>query len=407
MTFIDLWKLKARLANGRPFKAEDDITSMTFDIIKVVALGEGDSKSMTAMYTDVVRAHTASLQTGASDEDEPVPFPRNEPNVDQLAHQVQQDAVNVAATQPFPKLYHMLNNRKPHMQESYRNKFAMLERQVGFATKRLDAGGEVKSALDHMIQREVAAAKKADRTPVFDAPSFYDEIYGYIGAGHETSATAFQWGLKHLARDQRVQTKLREALRAAYPAAAQEKRQPSFEEVVKSHVPYLEAFVEEVLRVTAPVRAVFREATVDTTLLGHRVPKGTTVFFNLAGPSFLQPAFDIDESLRSPSSQVQKTFRGSWDPSDCGVFLPERWVKTEEDGKEVFDPQAGPMLAFSSGVRGCFGRRLAYLQQKILVALLVWNFEFGPLPEELNSFDYFEALTIKPKKCFVRLGEVN
>ncbi|KAK8042521.1 cytochrome P450 [Apiospora phragmitis] len=405
MNFIELWKLKAEVAGGRLFKAEDDLHTMTFDIIKVVALGEGDNQSMTALYTDLVRSTAANAQDASSaGQDEPFVFPENKPN----AHGIQQEAVGAAASQPFPDLFHKINNRKPAMKEAYAAKFSMLDRQVSLGVQRMEAGAEVKSALDYMMQRELASAKKAGRAPVFNSPSMYDELYGYIGAGHETSSTSLQWGLKHLAADQRVQTTLRESLRAAYPGAVSEGRQPTFAEIIKTQVPYLDAVVEEILRVTGPVRTLFRTATVDTTILGHHVPKGTQIFLPITGPSFTAPAFAIEESLRSPSSQSHKNMRGTWDESDAANFVPERWLKAEgESSTQVFDSQAGPMLAFSVGIRGCFGRRLAYLQLRILMTLIVWNFEFGPLPEELNSFDAIDTLTTKPVKCFVRLAEAR
>ncbi|KAK8105471.1 hypothetical protein PG999_008830 [Apiospora kogelbergensis] len=407
--FIELWKLKAQLAGGRPFKAEDDLHTMTFDIIKVVALGEGDNQSMTVLYTDLVRSTVSKSQDAPGALDEPFAFPENKPNVDLRAHIAQQEAVGAAATQPFPGLFHKINNRKSAMKEVYAAKFSMLDRQVSLGTKRMEAGAEVKSALDYMIQRELASAKKADRAPVFNSPSMYDELYGYIGAGHETSSTTLQWGLKHLAADQRVQNILRASLRAAYAEAVSEERQPTFAEIIKTQVPYLDAVVEEILRVSGPVRTLFRSATVDTTILGHHIPKGTQIFLPVTGPSFTAPAFPIEESLRSPSSQShKKTMRGTWDESNAADFVPERWLQLgEHGGTHAFDSQAGPMLAFSLGIRGCFGRRLAYLQLRILMTLIVWNFEFGSLPEELNSFDAVDSLTTKPIKCFVRLAEAQ
>ncbi|KAK6853116.1 cytochrome P450 [Apiospora arundinis] len=406
--FIQLWKLKAQLAGGRPFKAEDDLHTMTFDIIKVVALGEGDNQSMTALYLDLVRSTAANAQSASAGQDEPFVFPENMPNLDLRAHGTQQEAVGAAATQPFPGLFHKFNNRKPHMKEAFAAKFSMLDRQVSLGVKRMEAGAEVKSALDYMMQRELASAKKAGRAPVFNSPSMYDELYGYIGAGHETSSTSLQWGLKHLAADQRVQTTLRSSLRAAYADAVSEGRQPTFTEIIKTQVPYLDAVVEEILRVSGPVKTLFRTAVVDTTILGHHIPKGTQIFLPVTGPSFTAPAFTIEESLRSPSCQSHKSnMRSAWDESNAASFVPERWLQTEEAGTQAFDSQAGPMLAFSLGIRGCFGRRLAYLQLRILMTLIVWNFEFGPLPEELNSFDAVDTLTTKPVKCFVRLAEAH
>lgn len=377
---------------------------MTFDIIKVVALGEGDSESMTEAYHEKVRRFDTEGQH--PEKDAAFVFPANLPNEDLLAHQVQQEAVGTSVSIPFPSLFHKINNCRPSLRRSYACKDKMLTKQIGLALKRLEAGREVKSALDYMLKREINAAKKAERRPVLDSPYMRDELYGYIGAGHETSSTSFQWTIKHLAIHQDIQKKLRKALRAAYPEAAAENRQPTVAEITKIHVPYLEAVIEEALRLSGPVLAVVREAQVDTVVLGRRVPRGTQVIMQLRGPSITEREFAVDEALRSEGARSQKDARGAW-AADPEAFLPERWLKTEEGGATAFDSQAGPFLTFSNGVRGCFGRRLAYLELRFLMTLVFWNFELGPLPEELNTFEAVDSLTTKPVKCFVRISETE
>lgn len=405
LKFIDLWKLKADIAKGRPFRADEDVNVMAFDIIKIVALGEGDSQSMTDLYQDIVLKSNFEDQYPES-KDSAFTFPDHLPNEDLMAHQVQQDAVGASVTSPSPALFHKINNRKAAMKKAYDVKNRMLEKQIGFAVKRAESGEEVKSALDYMIRREINAAKKADRQPAFDSPYMKDELYGYIGAGHETTATSVQWGLKHLAIHTDVQKKAREALRASYASATAERRQPTVLEITKIQVPYLEALMEEILRVTGPVLGVMRQAQVDTTVLGHPVPKGTQIYMPTMGASIGQPSYKIDESSRSESSQSHKYPRDSWDDYEPTSFIPERWLKLD-NGAASFDSQAGPFLTFSNGVRGCFGRRLAYLELRILMALLIWNLELGTLPEELNTFDAVDSLTTKPVKCFVRISEAR
>lgn len=229
--------------------------------------------------------------------------------------------------------------------------------------------------------------------------------------------------IKWLADDQAAQCKLRAALRAAYARAAAEKRQPSVAELAKTSVPYLDAFLEEALRVNAPVPFTMRDTTVDTTLLGRRVPRGTSVFFAMEGPGYLMPGIPIpaaDDGARSDTSRAAAAkgrCHGAWDPEDIACFRPERWLKTaapkdggegegDGDGEVYFDPQAGPMLTFSLGPRGCFGRRLAYLETRLVLALLVWNFEFRKLPGELGSRAVVDGITAAPQKCFVALTKL-
>jgi cytochrome P450 len=132
------------------------------------------------------------------------------------------------------------------------------------------------------------------------------------------------------------------------------------------------------------------------------------------------PGFDIDESRRSESSRAAKKDGRAreWDPEDMAVFKPERWlVPASSPGQEKpqegqgeqfeFDSSAGPQLAFGLGPRGCFGKRLAYLQLRIMVTLILWNFELLSCPAELSGYAAIQGVTFKPRQCYVRLRKVR
>lgn len=142
---------------------------------------------------------------------------------------------------------------------------------------------------------------------------------------------------------------------------------------------------------------------VDTVILGHHIPKGTNVFLLGNGPDFIEPPIsEIPEERRSKTCQEAKGSIGSWDPADSNLFIPERWI-TNENGKESFDSTSGPLLTFGLGPRGCFGRRMAYLELKIVLVLLLWNFELKIAPENLSSYQAEDNLTHQPKQCYLRL----
>ena len=89
------------------------------------------------------------------------------------------------------------------------------------------------------------------------------------------------------------------------------------------------------------------------------------------------------------------------------LFRPERWLVTS-DGSEIrFDGHAGPVLAFGLGARGCFGRRLAYLEIRLVLALLVWNLDFKELKGLLASDETHEGITTTPKYCYVALDRIS
>lgn len=229
------------------------------------------------------------------------------------------------------------------------------------------------------------------------------KLFGLLIAGHDTTSTTMTWGLKQLSDHQDVQKKLRQAVCGGFPAAIAESRRPTADEIAKAHIPYLDATQEEIIRKSMTAGSVIRTAMVDTVILGHHVPKGTNVFLVGNGPDFIEPPIGkIPEERRSKSCRDAKGRIGSWDPSDSNLFKPERWLTTE-DGKETFDPTSGPLLTFGLGPRGCFGRRMAYLEMKIALVLLLWNFQLQNVPENLSSYAAVDKLTHQPRQCYLRL----
>jgi cytochrome P450 len=219
----------------------------------------------------------------------------------------------------------------------------------------------------------------------------------------DTTSTSMSWGVKLLADNPRVTRYLRTALRASFAAALSDDRNPTVEEIVGTHVPYLEATLEEIHRSGGTTPIVDRQAVFDTQLLGHHIPKKTNVACLTMGPSMMEPGFDIDESRRHETIRgMQREKSKRWDVNDMAFFKPERWIKDNR-----FDPTAGPQLAFGLGLRACCGKRLAYLNMRILFALLVWNFELLPCPKSLSDYSSKMIVTNRPNTCYVRLQKIS
>lgn len=219
------------------------------------------------------------------------------------------------------------------------------------------------------------------------------------------------WSSKLLAENPGWQGRLRKALHAAFPTAKTENRCPTAREIMETSIPFLDATIEETLRYrpTAPLGT--RDAIRDTTILGHPVPKGTTVIWLVNSSNFLKPAMEVDESRRSQRCQEEKKQQsgrvGEWEDNDIGLFKPERWLTTDKEGSTVFDGNAGPSSPFGMGLRSCFGRRLAHVEMKIILAMLFWSFELLECPAELSGHSGHLALTYKPAQCYVRLKKVD
>ncbi len=157
------------------------------------------------------------------------------------------------------------------------------------------------------------------------------------------------------------------------------------------------------MRFSITATAVARRTTVDTQVLGCPIPAGTDLIMNLRVFRFDS---GVAEERRTASSRAAHSKRlRHWDSAtrDLDAFEPRRWLVRDDSGKELFDVSVLPSIGFAGGLRGCFGKRLAMLELKVMMVLLVLNFEFLPLPEELASMEGIEKVFRRPKMCHVRL----
>ena len=194
------------------------------------------------------------------------------------------------------------------------------------------------------------------------------QMFGNIVGGHHTTSGAMMWLTKYLTDHPVVQSNLRSVLYTSLSAAKDGNRLFTFEEIRHAKLPYLDAIIEEMLRINAV--PVTREALTDTNILGYPIEKGTQVFFMSNGPGFLSPSFPIDEARRSETSRASK-INATWDETqDLAAFVPERWLVRKSEGNGLladdvdFDGAAGPQLVFGLGPRTCWGRRWLALSRR-------------------------------------------
>ncbi|KAJ8122872.1 hypothetical protein O1611_g9731 [Lasiodiplodia mahajangana] len=190
MTLIDLWTLKAELGGGRPFNARRDIFDAAIDIINAAAFGLEDDQSTVKNQLDFLLSKPDFRPTPEADGS--VTFPELPPLPDIAAIEAIGIHQGEQIKAPFPRLAHrfaMLTN--PTLAQSVARKDRFLRNEIDKAVVRLRKGESgTRSAMDHILQREMHAADKAGREPVFHSPRIHDELFGYLVAGHDTSSTA-------------------------------------------------------------------------------------------------------------------------------------------------------------------------------------------------------------------------
>ncbi|ETS79079.1 hypothetical protein PFICI_08932 [Pestalotiopsis fici W106-1] len=389
-TLLKLWHLKSKLANGHPFSAHHDITFEALDSIFASSFGLEESESNTIQRIQALERWKPRIPDHV---DEPVGFPEGS----------------------VPEIFSAiltLSNSFPYMRKAEAVKDQYIRNNVDEYVQLISEGDtKPKSALHSVLLRERDVAAKEGREPEYRKRAIADEFFGFMMAGHDTTATAMAWGIKLMTDHPAAQARLRDELRAALPLAAREQRRPTYAEITKAPVPYLDAVVDEVLRHANTIAFVVRQAQQDSTVLGRHIPRGTNVFLMANGPGYLEPNMPVQDDMRSPGARrtmTKSSLTGAWDDESISAFRPERWLQREPDtGAEVYNSQAGPSLAFGLGLRGCFGKRLALQALRIHFGLIFWEFELLSTPGALGGYEAVQRFAREPTQCYVRLKAVS
>ncbi|CAA7035335.1 unnamed protein product [Microthlaspi erraticum] len=170
----------------------------------------------------------------------------------------------------------------------------------------------------------------------------------FLNGGTDTTATALQWIMANLVKNQEIQEKLHEEIERVIGEEARE-----IEEEEAHKMPYLKAIVLEGLRRHPPGHFVLpHSVTEDTVLGGYKVPKKGTVNFMVA------------EIGRDPAV---------WD--EPMAFKPERFIG-EEEAVDITGSRGIKMMPFGAGRRICPGIGLAMMHLEYYVANMVREFEW-------------------------------
>ncbi|KAJ5669721.1 Cytochrome monooxygenase FUM15 [Penicillium macrosclerotiorum] len=207
---------------------------------------------------------------------------------------------------------------------------------------------------------------------VFDEENLVDQLMTFLGAGHETTASAMQWAVYALSKNPDIQKRLREEIRANLPSPADDNSGPMYAATI-DQLPYLHAVCNEILRFHPSVPATIRTAVRDTTLAGKPIPKGT----------FLILAPEVINKLKS-----------LWGP-DADKFNPDRFMG---EGKANTGGATNnyAFLTFLHGPRSCIGQGFAKAELACLLAATVGRFHME-LKYPDQKLEVREGATVAPK----------
>ncbi|KAK4508554.1 hypothetical protein PRZ48_002293 [Zasmidium cellare] len=167
-----------------------------------------------------------------------------------------------------------------------------------------------------------------------------------IIAGSETTAGALAGALYLLCRNHHVYRRLMADIRTAFA------KDGDIDIYQLNKLEYLTAVIREALRLYPPVPTEWHRRIADPAgqlVAGEWVPYGTFCGVAQYAANRYKPAF-----------------------RDADSFIPERWLgdaKYAADELELVQP-------FAIGPRNCLGQSLAYMEMRLILARLLYNFDF-------------------------------
>lgn len=180
---------------------------------------------------------------------------------------------------------------------------------------------------DDVLALLIAARDDEDRG--LSDQELHDQLLTLLTAGHETSATALAWCFERLVRHPDALTRL--------------KRELDRDEDDR----YLEAVINETLRVRPVVDSVWRKLASPLELGGYQLPAGTTVAVSITGVQRLDAYPDPER------------------------FRPERFLDQQ--------PPPYALIPFGGGARRCVGASFAMMEMKTVLRTVLTRVDLrGP-----------------------------
>nr|XP_028569507.1 cytochrome P450 2K6-like [Podarcis muralis] len=197
-----------------------------------------------------------------------------------------------------------------------------------------------RSFIDSFLLRQQEEKDKLDG--YFNTENLKAVVSNLFSAGTETTATTLRWGLLLMMKYPEIQSKVQEEIAKVVGSS-----QPRIEHRTK--MPYVDAVIHEIQRFSDVSPTNLPHATtVDVTLKGYFIPKGTHIMPLLT-------------SVLHDESQWEKPYQ----------FYPEHFLDSE--GKFI---KRDAFMPFSAGRRACLGENLAKVELFLFFTSLLQRFTF-------------------------------
>ncbi|MET9393590.1 cytochrome P450 [Streptomyces sp. NPDC006624] len=197
---------------------------------------------------------------------------------------------------------------------------------------------------DDLLGLLLAAEEEGGRAAV-SGREVHDQLVSLLLTGSESPSMCLASAFGLLARHPEAERRLHAEVDAVLAG-----RPPGTDDLPR--LAYTRAVLVETLRHSPPGWLFTRVTTRDTTLAGHRLPRGTTVLYS--------PYLLHHDAASFP---------------EPGRFLPERWLR---DGAEA-GPH-GALIPFAAGSRKCIGDLFSMAEMTVALATVAGRWRLRHLP---------------------------
>ncbi|KAI3675986.1 hypothetical protein L1987_85582 [Smallanthus sonchifolius] len=217
-------------------------------------------------------------------------------------------------------------------------------------------------------QRNLPPSPPGASTFTFGRDTIKAIVSDVFSGGTDTTSASIEWTLSELIRHPNIMKKVQKEVTELG------KGRSMITEDDIEHMPYLKAVFKETMRLHTPLPLLVpHEAMDDVKVMGYDLKKGTQLMIN---------AWAI---ARDPSI---------WEDAD--MFKPERFLNSSVDFKGFHYE----LLPFGSGRRGCPGVQFAVSINELVLANLVYKYDFalpnGVRAEELDMTE-LAGLVVRKK----------
>ncbi|XP_022250292.1 cytochrome P450 1A1-like isoform X3 [Limulus polyphemus] len=239
----------------------------------------------------------------------------------------------------FPALRLFFLHREWKVKKAYREFLDVIQKQYTEHCKTYE-DGKIRNFTDAVIcAREEAEQEEKDCLKYLSIGNLVLVLAVLFGGGVDTTLTALRWILLLLGNSPEIQDKIEKELRTSIGDRC-------VVQTDKASCPYTFAVVMETLRFASVIGLSLEHVSLlHTELGGHKLPKGTSVVFNL---------YSIHQN------------KEHWgDPEN---FRPERFLDSEG---QLLSHQLTHYVPFGLGRRQCPGEKLAYVNLFLMLARLI------------------------------------